>query len=245
MSAAEVAKAAQLRGRLLGTGDDAFKPASGAGFKGGHQSMGGLPYGDHGNLAERVQVIEVFAYTQNAAFALHVAAENILDAGLSQRLVKKAARQEAHFRYQRRVWRERHDCGIIEVRLDLAGIISQVAIRLFTSYNLIAMRASKFAAVVLPLLVGCSLFLACRSATGNQDKPHAATLTWKPSPNATSYNIYRSQVAGGPYKKIGSSKEAKYVDTPLPSGEAFFYVVTAVSGEKESSYSAEIRIKVP
>jgi fibronectin type 3 domain-containing protein len=105
------------------------------------------------------------------------------------------------------------------------------------------MRISQVALVVLATLVASSIFDGCRS--GGHEKPHAATLNWTASSGANSYNVYRSQVSGGPYQKIGSSTEPKYVDTPLPSGQEFFYVVTAVKGDKESSYSKEIHVKVP
>jgi fibronectin type 3 domain-containing protein len=107
------------------------------------------------------------------------------------------------------------------------------------------MRTVRIVAIAGVLIaVGVAVF-ALRAASGKPDKAHAATLTWSPSANASSYNIYRGMVSGGPYQKIGTSKTPKYVDTPLPSGAQFFYVVTAVSEGRESPYSHEIRVKVP
>lgn len=76
-------------------------------------------------------------------------------------------------------------------------------------------------------------------------KPHSVTLSWTPTPAASSYNIYRSTTSGGPYTKMGTSTEAKYVDTPVPGGALLYYVVTSVSGGKESGYSSEIKATVP
>jgi fibronectin type 3 domain-containing protein len=86
---------------------------------------------------------------------------------------------------------------------------------------------------------------AFHAVSGEDKKPHSVTLTWKPSEGADSYNIYRSKVQGGPYVKIGSSKEALYVDSPVPGGATFYYVVTAVKNNLESKYSSEISAQVP
>jgi fibronectin type 3 domain-containing protein len=103
--------------------------------------------------------------------------------------------------------------------------------------------------IVLTALTICSLTFSAYSNTTGTDsqppKPRSVTLKWTPSPGATSYNIFRSEVAGGPYKKVGSSPTANYVDTPVPEGAVLYYVVTALSSKGESGYSAEIKIVVP
>ncbi len=54
------------------------------------------------------------------------------------------------------------------------------------------------------------------------------------------YNVYRSQVSGGPYSKINGSLvlSSSYTNTGLYGGGTYYYVVTAVdTGVLESSYS--------
>ncbi|MBS1851930.1 MAG: hypothetical protein JST79_13565 [Acidobacteria bacterium] len=103
--------------------------------------------------------------------------------------------------------------------------------------------------IALAALAVCILiFSAYRnltSAAGPPAQPRAVNLKWAPSAGADAYNVFRSQVAGGPYTKIGHSPTASYVDTPVPEGTVLYYVVTALSNKGESGYSAEIRIVVP
>ncbi len=56
------------------------------------------------------------------------------------------------------------------------------------------------------------------------------------------YNIYRSEIAGGPYERINSTilTDLTYLDSNLVSGSAYYYVVTAVDAYgNESVYSNE------
>jgi fibronectin type 3 domain-containing protein len=92
---------------------------------------------------------------------------------------------------------------------------------------------------------GFSAYRNLTSTASTPAKPRSVTLKWTPSPGATSYNVFRSEVSGGPYQKIGSSPTANYMDTPVPEGAVLYYVVTALSSKGESGYSAEIKIAVP
>ena len=49
---------------------------------------------------------------------------------------------------------------------------------------------------------------------------------------ATSYNVYRATVSGGPYAPIGTvaAPATAYSDTTIGVGTRYFYVVTAVNG---------------
>ena len=80
-------------------------------------------------------------------------------------------------------------------------------------------------------------------------KPHAVTIRWNP-PGAGSkpvrYNVYRGTTNGGPYTRIGSANEPKYVDTLVVSGQTYYYVTTSVDkGGQESRYSGEISARIP
>lgn len=59
---------------------------------------------------------------------------------------------------------------------------------------------------------------------------------------AAGYNIYRSDVSGGPYAMLNASplSEKSYTDTGLVNGAAYYYVVTAMDAYgNESAYSNE------
>ncbi len=73
---------------------------------------------------------------------------------------------------------------------------------------------------------------------------HSVTLTWKASPGATSYNVYRAE-DGAQYRRIGSTSTTTYKDAPVPDKKVFYYVVTSVNGPSESKYSNEVKVTVP
>ena len=109
------------------------------------------------------------------------------------------------------------------------------------------MKSRRVKLVALTLLLATIQLLA-QGQTGSGAKPpavHSVILTWLPSPGATSYNIYRGTVSGGPYVKIGIALNPTYTDTPVPSGAVFYYVATTVQGKEESNYSKEIKASVP
>lgn len=64
-------------------------------------------------------------------------------------------------------------------------------------------------------------------------------LGWNASAGATSYNIKRSLVGGGPYTTIASTTLIAYTNTGLTNGTPYFYVVTAVNQDGESGNSNE------
>lgn len=108
------------------------------------------------------------------------------------------------------------------------------------------MKSPRVFVLVALLLAGILLFAYSHARSSAKSGPtHSVTLKWAPSAGATSYNVYRSAVSGGPYAKIGVASTPTYVDTPVPSGAVFYYVVTAVQNQKESAYSREIKASVP
>jgi chitinase len=71
-------------------------------------------------------------------------------------------------------------------------------------------------------------------------------LNWNASPGATSYNVKRSTVSGGPYTTIKTGvTTATYANTGLTSGKAYYYVVSAVNvaGESPNSNQASATAK--
>jgi fibronectin type 3 domain-containing protein len=105
------------------------------------------------------------------------------------------------------------------------------------------MRILKILAVVSVAGV-CALMVYAYRHAETAKKPHSVNLHWQPSPGAASYNIYR-RTEDGTFQKIGSSKTATYVDTPVPSGAVFYYGVTTVEGNQESKISNIIRVEIP
>lgn len=106
------------------------------------------------------------------------------------------------------------------------------------------MKISRLAWVwVLLIAVALGLFVYKQARAIPAE--HSVTLRWTASPGATSYNVYRAKVSGGPYTKIGAVPAPPYRDEDVTSGATFYYVVTAVREGKESKYSSEIKASVP
>ncbi len=64
-------------------------------------------------------------------------------------------------------------------------------------------------------------------------------LTWDAVPGATSYNVKRATVSGGPYTTIANSPSPSYEDTGTAGGATYYYVVSAVNSGNESFNSFE------
>ena len=69
-----------------------------------------------------------------------------------------------------------------------------------------------------------------------------ALITWSTVPSATGYNVYQSTTNGSGYSKITTSAPSvanAYVSTGLTNGTTYYYVVTAIVGGVEGSYSTQ------
>ena len=73
------------------------------------------------------------------------------------------------------------------------------------------------------------------ATAGNQQ----VALTWMASATATSYNVKRATVSGGPYTNVSSGTAVSFTDSSLANGTKYFYVVSAVNSSGESANSAE------
>jgi fibronectin type 3 domain-containing protein len=76
------------------------------------------------------------------------------------------------------------------------------------------------------------------TASFRQSGP-AVDLTWWPVEGAVYYNIYRGDVAGGPYEGIGSSDAASFEDPWVTEGATYYYRVTAVDGFQVQSLDSD------
>jgi hypothetical protein len=79
-------------------------------------------------------------------------------------------------------------------------------------------------------------------------------LSWAGVTGALFYNVFRGTSSGGPYQLIGQSNPnpgltaasanivTTYQDGPnnLPNGLNFYYVISVVTADGESPYSAEV-----
>jgi fibronectin type 3 domain-containing protein len=66
------------------------------------------------------------------------------------------------------------------------------------------------------------------------------SLSWNASTGATSYNVKRSTVTGGPFSTtLASPTATNYTDTTVTNGTPYFYVVSAVNAAGESANSAQ------
>ncbi|GFN30825.1 endo-1,4-beta-xylanas [Paenibacillus curdlanolyticus] len=69
----------------------------------------------------------------------------------------------------------------------------------------------------------------------------SVTLTWAASSGATSYNVKRATTSGGPYTTVATGiTGTTYTNTALTNGTTYYYVVTAVNANGESTASAQV-----
>lgn len=65
-------------------------------------------------------------------------------------------------------------------------------------------------------------------------------LTWSASSGATSYNVKRSSVSGGPYTTVASGiTSTNHGDAGLSASTAYYYVVSAANANGESADSTQ------
>jgi TolB protein len=87
------------------------------------------------------------------------------------------------------------------------------------------------------------------SGTGTAPTQHSVDLSWgaSSSSNVVGYNVYRAGASGGPYATVASANSGtSFVDGSVQSGQAYYYVVTAVdTSGGESAYSNQVQAVIP
>lgn len=92
---------------------------------------------------------------------------------------------------------------------------------------------STAASVTVPNLVPTGV-----TATGGSG---SVTVSWTAASGASSYNVKRSTVSGGPYTPIATSVTAvTYTDQAVTSGMTYYYVVSSVYPGGESANSSQV-----
>lgn len=76
---------------------------------------------------------------------------------------------------------------------------------------------------------------------------HYVTLAWNTVSGASSYNVYRGTISGGPYSQITAGiSPAAYTDDNVTAGASYYYVVTDMNNAgQESGYSNESQAVIP
>lgn len=69
-------------------------------------------------------------------------------------------------------------------------------------------------------------------------------ITWSASVGATSYNVKRATVSGGPFAQLTSTSSLAYADSSAAAGTTYYYVVSAVAPDGESANSAAVSAAV-
>ena len=69
-----------------------------------------------------------------------------------------------------------------------------------------------------------------------------ASLYWGLSFGATSYNLKRAPVSGGPYTTLANSTAVGFNDTGLTNATTYYYVVSALNAYGESANSTEVSV---
>ncbi|HEV2329883.1 MAG TPA: fibronectin type III domain-containing protein [Verrucomicrobiae bacterium] len=74
-----------------------------------------------------------------------------------------------------------------------------------------------------------------------------AYLTWNLSPGATSYNLKRSTVNGGPYTTLATKTAGvvSYTDPTLTNGITYYYVISAANSAGQSANSSQVSATGP
>jgi hypothetical protein len=78
----------------------------------------------------------------------------------------------------------------------------------------------------------------------------SAEFRWGQASEATSYNLYRATLPGGPYTLVDPVNQPNYIgttaiDCELSPQTTYYYVVAAVNERGESATSAEVSVTTP
>jgi uncharacterized protein (DUF1800 family) len=130
----------------------------------------------------------------------------------------------------------RHDPMAADAPLDMAAEPEKVTVLLALSTLGLAACGGGSSTAPAPIP---SVPTGVAAVAGNA----VVTLTWTASAGATSYNVLRATVTGGPYASVGTSASSPFADTTALNGTTYFYVITAQNSSGSSANSAEVSAK--
>jgi hypothetical protein len=116
------------------------------------------------------------------------------------------------------------------------------AVNIFLGFNSKEIANSAFRPTLVATLThvdypipGAPTNLVATAVPSNQ-----INLSWTAASGASTYNIKRSTVSGGPYTLIAAGVQgAAYSDVSLQAGTTYYYVVSAINGTGEGANSSQ------
>jgi len=72
------------------------------------------------------------------------------------------------------------------------------------------------------------------------NKNNEIDLSWSAALGASTYNVKRATISGGPYTTVANVSTTTYADTHVSNGSPYYYVVSSVGQTKESANSTEV-----
>gem|GEM_PF-1714603 len=127
------------------------------------------------------------------------------------------------------------------------GGVSAASVKFVSSTELQAVTPSSPAGTVAVAVANSSTQTAALAAGFTFF--HTVSLAWTASSsNVSGYNVYRSQISGGPYTKLNANllSGTSFTDINVQAGNTYFYVTTAVnSSNVESGYSNQAQTVIP
>ena len=108
MPAKKVAEPTYVRCRTCGTRDDSFKAASRLRLQRVYHAVSGFTNRDHEYPAVCVEVVEIFANSQHAAFARHMPFKRAANARFRQRVFEELQRKSPYLRNEWFCFRRTH-----------------------------------------------------------------------------------------------------------------------------------------
>src|SRR5437764_13849923 len=96
MSATKITKPAHLRSGLDKAADDALKAASSLHLQRIEQGVGSFANRDDRDTSKGIEIVEILADAQHAAFTINVSLESFIDAGFRQSVLEKLPGSDTH-----------------------------------------------------------------------------------------------------------------------------------------------------
>jgi fibronectin type 3 domain-containing protein len=104
-----------------------------------------------------------------------------------------------------------------------------------TAVNASGESARSAEASAIPLPAAPAVPTGLTATAGNT----TVSLSWSAGAGATTYNVKRATVSGGPYTTVASVPGTNYTNTGLTNGTTYYYVVSAINAGGESANSAQ------